>query len=58
MKMYYGTHQKWLGDVVLMCTHNIPFNGEITVAFVLLNLICPAFTNSVDPDQLASEEAN
>ena len=24
----------------------------------LLNPICPAFANSVDPDQLASEEAN
>ena len=23
-----------------------------------MNMICPAFANSVDPDQLASEEAN
>ena len=29
---------------------------ELIVA--LLNMIYPAFANSVDPDQLASEEAN
>ena len=28
------------------------------LTLVLLNQICPAFANSVDPDQLASEEAN
>ena len=28
------------------------------LTLVLLNRICPAFANSVDPDQLASEEAN
>ena len=30
--------------------------GALTL--VLLNLDIPCFTNSVDPDQLASEEAN
>ena len=30
----------------------------ILFALVLLIWICPAFANSVDPDQLASEEAN
>ena len=29
-----------------------------SLTLVLLNLDCPAFANSVDPDQLASEEAN
>ena len=28
------------------------------LTLVLLNPICPAFTNSADPDQLASSEAN
>ena len=28
------------------------------LTFVLLNQICPAFANSVDLDQLVSEEAN
>ena len=28
------------------------------LTFVLLNRICPVFVNNVDPDQLASEEAN
>ena len=26
--------------------------------FLLLNMTCPVLANSVDPDQLASEEAN
>ena len=30
----------------------------LPITFVQLNPICPAFANSVDPDQLASEEAN
>ena len=29
-----------------------------SLTLVLLNRICPAFANSVDPDQLASEGAN
>ena len=32
-------------------------NGP-SLTLVLLNPICPALANSVDPDQLASEEAN
>ena len=31
---------------------------SVSLTLVLLNPICPAFANSVDPDQLASEEAN
>ena len=30
----------------------------VVSTLVLLTWLCPAFTNSVDPDQLASEEAN
>ena len=28
------------------------------LTFLLLNMTCPVLANSVDPDQLASEEAN
>ena len=33
-------------------------NSRILLTLVLLNLDMPRFANSVDPDQLASEEAN
>ena len=33
-------------------------NITCMLTLVLLNRICPAFANSVDPGQLASEEAN
>ena len=51
----------------LMSTHNLYFHGEIRkkifiwiplLILVLLNLDIPCFANCVDPDQLASEEAN
>ena len=31
---------------------------ELKIKFLLLNTNCPVLANSVDPDQLASEEAN
>ena len=31
---------------------------DVLLTLVLLNPICPPFANSVDPDQLASSEAN
>ena len=34
------------------------FEGNSNLTLALLNPYIPAFTNSVDPDQLASEEAN
>ena len=36
----------------------IPTTESVILTLVLLNPIYPAFANSVDPDQLASEEAN
>ena len=39
-----------------MSTHTVCFRGEIRKS--CWTRICPAFANSVDPDQLASEEAN
>ena len=33
-------------------------NKYFTLTVLLLNTTCPVFANSVDPDQLASEEAN
>ena len=52
----------------LISTHNLVFYGEIrkkypriiikySLTLVLLNQDFPVFVNSVDPDQLASEEA-
>ena len=32
--------------------------AETCLTLLLLNTTCPVFANSVDPDQLASEEAN
>ena len=34
------------------------YNFSDSLTLVLLNLDIPCFANSVDPDQLASEEAN
>ena len=52
----YTTHAKV--DVIII----VFLFGSCSVAeiltLVLLNLMYPAFANSVDPDQLASEEAN
>ena len=39
------------------CIYNVLFY-KMYLTLVLLNPDCPAFANSVDPDQLASEEAN
>ena len=36
--------------------HNISFKQKLSL--LLLNTTCPVLANSVDPDQLASEEAN
>ena len=33
-------------------------NSHIHISLLLLNTSCPVLANSVDPDQLASEEAN
>ena len=45
--------------------HNITLHGEIRkniiaplLTLLLLNMACPVLANSVDPDLLASEEAN
>ena len=34
------------------------YSDQLVLILVLLIPICPAFANSVDSDQLASEEAN
>ena len=34
------------------------FFGRTCLTLLLLNTTCPVLANSVDPDQLASEEAN
>ena len=31
---------------------------DLYLTLLLLNMACPVLANSVDPDQLASEEAN
>ena len=47
-----------------MSTHNVCFLEEkmiikySSLTLLLLNRTCPVLANSVDPDQLASEEAN
>ena len=54
-------HRLWvLIRSALLNTHIICFNCKIRkiLTLVLLNQICPDFANSVDPDQLDSEEAN
>ena len=39
------------------CNLNLLKNVDSSLTLVLLNRIYPAFANSVDPDQMASEEA-
>ena len=36
----------------------LPKNASIPLTLLLLNMTCPVLANSVDPDQLASSEAN
>ena len=52
-----------LWDTFYLCPPTIVVqdsSGTISIILtpVLLNRIYPAFANSIDPDQLASEEAN
>ena len=44
----------------LLSTLNVCFCGDLRKALILLllSMTCPVLANSVDPDQLASEEAN
>ena len=37
--------------------YNSTFLNDL-ITLLLLNITCPVLTNSIDPDQLASEEAN
>ena len=41
-----------------MLIYKISRSIFMNLALLLLNTTCPALANSVDPDQLASEEAN
>ena len=48
---------------ILVCRCDINFNEVLTyclfyLSLLLLNMTCPVLANSIDPDQLASEEAN
>ena len=43
-------------DMAADLSRNYMWESELTL--LLLTLTCPALANSVDPDQLASEEAN
>ena len=47
-------------DVLFGFLHTCtPFSEDkTTLTLLLLNMTCPILANSVDPDQLASEEAN
>ena len=38
------------------CEYKVPTMIQTVLTLVLLNRICPAFTNSEDPDRMASEE--
>ena len=38
--------------------HKFYANIQIKLTLLLLNMTCPVLANSVDPDQLASSEAN
>ena len=41
------------------CNQNCQVRHEnFPLTLLLLNMTCPVLANSVDPDQLASEEAN
>ena len=43
--------QGWKGNIYLLTSLSL-------LTLLLLNMTCPVLANSVDPDQLASEEAN
>ena len=45
-----------MNDYIKLKTLDNMILSDLTL--LLLNKICPALANSVDPDQLASEEAN
>ena len=44
--------------IILKLKYYVNILHEETLTLVLLNPDIPCFANSVDPDQLASEEAN
>ena len=48
------------GEVGWHCCREDLGNGSATpkLTLLMLNTSCPVLANSVDPDQLASEEAN
>ena len=43
----------WLVYYNVIC-----YNSKWHLTLLLLNMTCPVLANNVDPDQLASEEAN
>ena len=45
-------------QILLLNKSSVKTMPHITGTFLLLNTTCPVLANSVDPDQLASEEAN
>ena len=45
-------------DLDLHCLQRQDISGSSRIPLLLLNTTCPVLANSVDPDQLASEEAN
>ena len=47
----------WKGYLTEPCGQVSLFSFYLTLVLLVPD-ICPAFANSVDPDQLASEEAN
>ena len=57
MKVYVvGTHQSVYTHSVCFCDENL--NTLLSLTLLLLNTTCLFLANSVDTDQLASEEAN
>ena len=51
-----GCHIPLVGHCYLNIDCYVYTRTELTL--LLLNMTCPVLANSVDPDQLASEEAN
>ena len=45
-------------SVQVLRVNTVPDYLFLELTLLLLNMTCPVLANSVDPDQLASEEAN
>ena len=56
--VFHNSHRLVAELAVSNVTYSMPWTGSVLLTLVLLNPDMSCYANSIDPDQLASEEAN